>query len=229
MKWQSLHLCLATMLSLVGCASEPTARSLGKCPGGHTALKKVRIVYGYPPSDGPASERWRKGIEALDFVAGGCVDMGPKHVVVCRICRFEYSIPFLHRPERGSWMRTSTDAASFPLPFSNLVRAFPVPRQEQLRRAPEYTQCLSRDLSLAFESVSFRTTAPFTQIKTDVDDWFKMHRIDCRFSVSVLTNDSGAVVSDRFAWNTEGFVDVCLEHEHADNSSSVHATLFRQP
>ena len=232
MKTQFILLLVAYSFVTIGCAAEPTAKTLKQCPSGHTTLKDVPVAYGLPPLDGPEAEEWRKGIENLEFVAGGCIvsDDSPKHEVICTTCRFAHSIFSTRSPENGSWTRTSRDAKSFPKPMSDLVKSFPVPPKEQQKEPVSYTQSLSNSMEVQYDGVGYRTTEPAGEIKTEVDKWLKEHNIKCSVSSHTHTSTLNGAVRDILMWETdELFVTIDLQNEHSDKTSWVHATFFTRP
>jgi hypothetical protein len=232
MKIQSIQVLIVLALVASVHAAEPSAKSLKKCPIGHATLKDVRIAYGLPPFQGPAAERWRKGVENLEFVSGGCVvsDDSPKHEVICTTCRFAHSIFSTRRPQDGSWTRTSPEAKSFPKTITDLVKSFPVPTKEQQKMPVTYTQSLSDSLEVQYEGVGYRTTKPADEIKADVNRWLKEHSITCSFSSRTHTSTLDGAVRDILEWKTEKLsVWIAMHHEHSDKTSWIHATFFKQP
>lgn len=223
---------VVSALAILACAVEPTAKSLKKCPNGHTTLKDVPIVYGLPPWEGPAAERWRKAVENLEFVSGGCVSSSdsPKHKVICTTCRFAHSIFLTPSPADGYWTRKSPDLKSFPKPFSELVTSFPVPSNFQLKDPVSYTQNLSDRLELRYEGVGYRTTQSADDIKTRVDEWLKERNIKYSFSSNTHTSTLNSAVRDIIRWKTEkASVWIDMHHEHSDKTSWIHATFFKRP
>ncbi len=230
MKARLFRLFVAFAFVTIACAAEPTAKTLKKCPSGHTTLKDVPIVCGLPPFKGPEVEKWRKSIENLEFVSGGCVvsDDSPKHQVICTTCRFAHSILSTRQPEGGSWVRTSPDIASFPKPITGLVKSFPVPPKKQQKDPVSYTQNLSDRLEVQYEGVNYRTTKPADEIKTEVEKWLKEHDIKCGFSSKTHTSTLNGAVRDILEWKTDRLsVNILMHCEHSDKTSWIHATFFK--
>jgi hypothetical protein len=222
---------LGILVVLVVHADEPTAKTLKKCPLGHTTLKDVPIVYGLPPWEGPEVQKWRKAVENFEFVSGGCVsdNDSPKHEVVCTTCRFAHSISSTKTPEYGSWTRSSPDMKSFPQPFSDFVRIFPVPPKSQLKEPVSYTQSLSDGLDVRYESVSYRTTKPPEDIKASIEKWLKEQNIKYRFSSNTHTSTLDSAVRDILSWRTDELsLMIDMHHEHSDKTSWIHATSFKR-
>lgn len=220
--------------AFIGCAGEPTAKSLKKCPNGHTTLKDVPIVYGNLAWEGPAAKKWQN----LEFVAGGCVSSfdSPKHEVICTTCRFAHSILSTTTPEDGSWTRSSYHVDSFPKPISNLVKSFPVPPKRRLQEPVSFTQSLSDRMELQYEGVGYRTTAPADKLKNDINKWLKANSIKCSFTSRTDTNHLDGSKIDSLEWETEkpsvskkpsGFI--MLHFAHSRKSSWVNATFYERP
>ena len=231
MKTRLLIFAVSTLV-IVAHAAEPTAKSLKKCPSGHTTLKDVPIVYGLPPWEGPAAEKWRKAVENLECVSGGCVSSSdsPKHEVICTTCRFAHSILLTTSPEDGSWTRNAADQKSFPKPFSALVTSFPVPTKSELKEPVSYTQSLSDRLELRYEGVGYRTSKSADEIKTEVDKWLKEHNIKCSFSSKTHTSTLNGAVREITTWKTDELsVSIDMHYEHSDKTSWIHATFFTRP
>jgi hypothetical protein len=229
MKIQSIQVLIMLALVASAPAAEPSAKSLSKCPSGHETLKDVPIVYGLPPFQGPAAEKWDKGVENLEFVSGGCsvTDDSPKHQVACTTCRFAHSIFSTRLPQHGAWTRTSPDAKSFPKTITDLVKSFPIPTKEHQKDPVTYTQSLRDGLEVRYEGVSYRTTKPADQIKADVNRWLKVNRITCNFSSRTHTSTLDDAVRDILEWKTEELsVSIRMHHEHSDKTSWIHATFF---
>lgn len=213
-------------------APEPTAESLQKCPSGHTTLKEVPISYGLPPFKGVAAEEWEKKVENLEFVPGGCCvsDDSPTREVICTTCRFAHSISSTRSPEDGSWTRISPDADSFPRPVSGLVRGFPVPNEKQLKGAVSFTQSLSDNLEIQYQSISYVTTKDSADVKAGIDQWLIDHSIKCNFSSKTHTSTLDAAVRDILQWETDHLrVSIRMHHEHSDDTSRIYATIWNRP
>jgi hypothetical protein len=232
MKTRIIPLLLALALITITRAAEASAKTLKQCPSGHTTLKDVPIAYGLPPFKGPAAEKWKRSVENLEFVTGGCSysSDSPKHEVICTTCRFAHSISSTRDPQYGSWTRTSPDAKSFPKPIADLVKSFPLSSKEQEEAPVKYTQNLSDGMEVRLENVSYYTTRPADEIKTDVDKWLKEQNIKCSFSSQTITSDLDGAVRDILTWKTEELsVDIDVHYEHSDKTSWVFATVFKRP
>jgi len=217
-------------LTFLASAGEPTAKSLKKCPSGHTTLKNVPIAYGLPPWEGPAAKKWQKAVENLEFVSGGCVSSNdsPKHEVICTTCRFAHSIFLTTSPEDGSWTRSSPNLGTFPTPISDLVKSFPVPAKPQLAEPVSYTQSLSDRLEVQYEGVGYRTTASPEKVRNDIDGWLKANNIKCTFTSRTHTSTLDGAKRDMSDWKTEELsVSIIMHHEHSDKASSINATFYK--
>jgi len=233
MKIQSIQVLVVFALAASALAAEPSAESLKKCPSGHATLKDVPIAYGFPPSQGPDAEKWRKGVENLEIVLGGCAvsDDSPKHAVICTTCGFDHRISSTRRPQDGSWTRHSPDAESFPKSFSDVVKSFPVPTKEQQKEPLTYTQSLSDSLEVKYECVGYSTTKPANEVKAGVNQWLKEHNITCSFSSHTFTNIVlGVNVRELLEWKREQpWVWITMVNEYSDKTSRISATFFRRP
>lgn len=230
MKRISAQYLLAVAFAITGFSAEPTARSLGKCPNGHSTLKNVPIIYGLPPFEGERAQQWNKGFENLEFVPGGCVVSfeSPSNQVICTTCRFAHSISTTNSPNDGSWSRRSPDAESFPKPISSLVKSFPIPTKEQQKESVSYSQNLSDTLQVWSEGVSCRTSMPLNELKVQVNEWLKAQSIECDFSTREITSGLDGATRDILSWRTKRFwIHIDVHHEHSDKSSWISATFFK--
>jgi len=213
-------------------APEPTAESLHKCPNGHTTLKVVPISYGLPPFEGEAAKEWKKRVENLEFVPGGCCvsSDSPKSEVICTTCRFAHSISSTGRTEDGYWTRISPNSDSFPQPISEVARSFPVPAEDQLKGSVSFTQSLSDTLKNRYESVSYVTTENAPDVKNEIDKWLNVRGITCNFSSKTHTSTLDGAVRDILRWETDQlYVSIWVQHEHSDDTSSIDATFWNRP
>lgn len=166
-------------------AGEPTAKSLKKCPYGHTTLKNVRIVYGLPATEGPGYERWVKAQENLEYVMGGCVSGpdSPKYEVVCTRCRFAHSILGTDSPESGRWTKDSPVPNGFPVPMSDMVTSFPVMSPHKKRSVVSYSQSLTDKLDVDSESISYISSETGENLTANILEWLKTKGIEAKPTV----------------------------------------------
>ena len=108
---------IAAMLAEAG-ATDPTAKTVGECPNGHTDLRDVPVSYG---AYFTRNEEMDRKIRDREIILGGCVPTATKHKVVCMTCDFRLD------PVWKRWRKSSDDRPSFGQPFPDVVTEMPLP------------------------------------------------------------------------------------------------------
>jgi hypothetical protein len=93
----------------------PDLDSLKECPYGHSNLKRISILYGFPI----ASEELTRKLENKEIVLGGCCGGPAEDVIECLECGFSIQEGF--DPSFASWTRSSEDPDSFERKISELL------------------------------------------------------------------------------------------------------------
>jgi hypothetical protein len=183
MNWKALSVFSAGVLSFLFCSCPANKAKSVKanevkadyvlptvCPYGDTTLKRVKVIQGGPA---PLDAKMEKAVANHDILfTNTCMrdPSMPPETVYCRTCGF------LKQPGCGDvWTRTAEDPATFPQPFSTLVRSYPVPAKFQCTRI-EYTQDV-RDSLVFSERLGFITTDPLASLKEKSNEWAKPHRL----------------------------------------------------
>jgi hypothetical protein len=111
-----------------------------------------------------------------------------------------------------------------------LSKSFPAPPAEHQLEEPTYTQYLDDKFEVTHpESVSYATTMPLQELKTEIDGWLARNQIDCTFSSRSWQDEDNAMNED-LEWETtdpaaELQVEILVQYSGSEMVSRVYANF----